>query len=189
MNRSLMPGGEAVSLKSLEQELSLNWVKSGYASKAQERRAYKTAKATLTRLFNALAERRTPTYIEEPFTVLLEDEGVVLRGRYDVAYDDEAGVEIRDYKSGIGVNSEEKAKKRAQGSVQLSMYALAWFVQKGQLPDKLSLEFIDTGIEASVRKTDKGIESLRKRLADSAEMVKSKHIPLGSSRHEHCIHP
>jgi DNA helicase-2/ATP-dependent DNA helicase PcrA len=189
MNRSLMPGGEAVSLESLEQELSLNWVKSGYASKAQERRAYKTAKATLTRLFNALAERRTPTYIEEPFTVLLEDEGVVLRGRYDVAYDDEAGVEIRDYKSGIGVNSEEKAKKRAQGSVQLSMYALAWLVQKGQLPDKLSLEFIDTGIEASVRKTDKGIESLRKRLADSAEMVKSKHFPLGSSRHEHCIHP
>lgn len=189
MNRSLLPESEPVTLKQLITELKQNWLKAGYASREQERRAFATAEQTLTRLYNELPTKRTPTMIEEPFEISLKPEGIALRGRFDIAYQDDQGSEVRDYKSGTKIDSAEKAKKRAQSSIQLSMYALAWQQMYGELPDKLSLEFIDTGYEGSVRKTSKGIESLRAKLNEAANQIRSGEFPLGSSQHDHCLHP
>ncbi len=188
INKSLLPDGESVELEQLKRELAANWNKAGYASKQQERRAFAQANSTLERIFNSRLGARIPKYIEEPFTAELLDEGVVLRGRFDVAFDDENGTEIRDYKSGTKVNDDEKAKKRAQSSIQLTMYALAWQVTHGKLPDNLTLDFIDTGFIGSVKKTERGITTLRGKLAVAATHVRNHDFPLGS-QHDYCIHP
>ena len=97
-------------------------------------------------------------------------------------------VEIRDYKTGTTANSEEKAKSRAQKSSQLTLYALAWKEINNELPNKLTLDFVDSGVSASVSKKDKSLETLRSKLADMETAIRTNNYKPVSD-HRYCIHP
>ncbi|MDQ2972948.1 MAG: ATP-dependent helicase [bacterium] len=188
INQSLLHKSEPIELDDLLKELSQNWRKEGYASKAQQQQAFIRAQATLKRFYDLAPLGDKPLQVEEPFLAELSEENIVLRGRYDAVFQTANGIDIRDYKTGITADTAEKAKKRAQGSIQLSMYALAWLIKHGELPATLSLYFVDTNQLGSVRKTDKGILSLRSKLAIGANYIRENSFPLGS-KHDYCIHP
>jgi DNA helicase-2/ATP-dependent DNA helicase PcrA len=82
--------------------------------------------------------------VEQEFSVLLGRDRV--RGRYDrVDREADGRVVITDYKSS-DVRDPATAGRRARESLQLSIYALAYESQHGQLPDELALHFLESGL-------------------------------------------
>jgi len=189
INRGLLQG-ETPSLKQLESDMLDSWPKVGYLSLEQRERSIKQAKQTLRNFYRKSAETRlTPKLIEEPFKVKIPDINLVLKGKYDAVFETAEGIEIRDYKTSTRVDTEEAAKARARSSDQLTLYALAWQLSSGELPKRLSLEFIDNQLLASVTKTSKGIDSMVAKLGRVAEAIRAGQFKASSSRHDRCAHP
>lgn len=171
------------------EQLEQTWNKSGYASKGQQERAYAQARETLQHFYDQTLENPPALFVEEKFVCELEPEGIVLRGRYDSVFEtSKSGIEIRDYKTGTSVTTPEKAKSRATSSQQLTMYAMAWQMNHDELPEFVSLHFVDTGLLGTVKKTQRGIDGLRTRLTQAVEAMKSGMFDQGKS-HDYCIHP
>lgn len=97
-------------------------------------------------------------------------------------------VEIVDYKTSTSVDTPEKAKQRAVGSEQLTLYALAWQHMHDALPALVTLDFIDTNAQGSVRKTQRGIDGALSRLQQVADGLRAYDFSPGKD-HLFCQHP
>jgi DNA helicase II / ATP-dependent DNA helicase PcrA len=180
---------QPVDLKELQQELRDYWPKEGYISKSHRERALAQGLKSIEHFYkmHVLEESQKPHLIEWPFSVHLKPEDIILRGRYDVVFDND-GIEIRDYKTTMSVDTPEKAKRRATSSEQLTLYALVWQELQSNLPAKLSLEFVDTGLVGSVGKTKRGITGMRVKLAAMADDIRARNFKPGKE-HRYCVHP
>jgi DNA helicase-2/ATP-dependent DNA helicase PcrA len=188
MNRGLMHGVWP-KLADLQQQLSSEWPKAGYLSARHRDRAYQQAGTTLTNLYERLtAEHRVPLAVEEPFSFMLKDIGLKVRGRFDAVLPLGSGVEIVDYKTSTSADSPEKAKARASASQQLTFYAMAWQRLHDELPALVTLDFIDTGMRGSLKKTQRGIDSAYVRLQTVADGIRAGHFQPGRD-HTFCAHP
>lgn len=188
INRSLM-SGEQASYELLEAKLKTEWPKVGYSSKLQRERALKQGLLTLKQIIKRVTENpEIPIAFEEPFRISLDDINLTIRGQFDAVFPNEDGVEIRDYKTSTTVDTPERAKSRASGSEQLTLYALAWQVLHDELPKQVTLDFIDTGMRGSIGKTQRGIDGVKSRLKVVADGVRTQSFPLGKD-HDFCIHP
>lgn len=179
--------GSLAPLPKLIEDLEQGWNKAGYSSKTQQERALARAKTTLTNFYNQALESSAPKLVEEKFEVKLPGD-IILHGRIDVVFEDEGGTEIRDYKTGDSVKDEKKAKSRVTGSTQLTLYALAWQVEHGEIPAKVTLQFPDTNMFASVAKKAKSLETIQTKISKAAEDLRQGHFPPGP-KHDYCIHP
>lgn len=179
--------GNMPELNTLLEDLKLGWNKAGYSSKTQQERAYERARNTVENFYNQALADPAPYLIEHPFEVSLPGD-IVLHGRIDVVYEGEDGVEIQDYKTGDSVKDEKKAKQKAQSSQQLTMYALAWQKQTGDIPN-VSLRFPDTNQFAKVAKQQKSLDTIETNLQKAVDNLRSGNFPPGSSQHDYCIHP
>lgn len=188
INTGLM-NGEQPDPQGLQLRLVSEWPKLGYASAHQRERALSQAQATLKNLCQrVLSEPRVPLAVEEPFKLKLDDLRLTLSGRFDAVFPHGKGVEIVDYKTSTSVDTPEKAKQRANASEQLTLYALAWQSLHDELPNLLTLDFIDTGMKGSLKKTPRGIEGALARLEKAADGIRGHDFGPGKD-HLFCQHP
>jgi RecB family exonuclease len=113
---------------------------------------------------------------------------LTIRGKIDAVYQLDKGVEIRDFKTGTSVRTAEQAKSRTSGSQQLTLYALAWQQLRGELPARLSLDFVETGQSYAVKKQAKSLDTLRDKLAIMVKDLNQGSYPAGRD-HKRCMHP
>jgi len=179
--------GDLPPLESLLEDLKAGWNKAGYASKKQQEAAFKQAQKTVTSFYKKTKEEAPAKLVEHPFEVFIGD-NIILHGRMDVVYVTDAGVEIRDYKTGDSVKDEKKAKQRAQASQQLTLYALAWQLQNGEIP-KVTLEFPDTQQIATVSKRQQSLDTIQQKLVEAVEDMKAGKFPPSATQHDYCLHP
>jgi DNA helicase II / ATP-dependent DNA helicase PcrA len=71
---------------------------------------------------------------------------------------------IVDYKSS-DVRQPKEATRRARESLQLSIYALAYRRMYGEIPTRVELHFLETGLTGVARKADAEIQ-------ETAEIIK-----------------
>lgn len=188
MNRSLM-AGKLVDFEVLEQELAQRWPKGGYLSSGHRDRAEKQAKTTLKQLYQRISkEQRVPVAVEEAFSITLPDSKLTISGRFDAILPHGNSVEIVDYKTSTSVDSPAKAKQRATASQQLTLYALAWQQLHDELPAQVTLDFVDTALQGSVKKTQRGIDGMKARLQQAADGIRAHAFEPGKE-HLFCIHP
>lgn len=189
INRALI-SGQVIELADLESQFETLWVPEGYLSNDHARRAKKQALSTLRNFYrnHYELEKVVPHQVEEPFSVILQPEMVRLKGRLDVVFQTNEGIEIRDYKTSSTVTTPEKAKSRASGSDQLTLYALVWQELHGELPARLSLEFVDTNMIGYIKKTPRGIATMRSKIGEMAEAIKRNEFIPGKD-HIYCRHP
>lgn len=178
------------SILELLAELESSWPRAGYLSNKQRSRSLEQAKKTLENFYARHISENSicPQYVEAPFSFTMKNEKISVRGRFDVVFEKDGITEIRDYKTGNGVDSHLKAKARASSSDQLTLYALAWQSMHDELPGLLTLEFVDSGFEGSIKKTSRGIETMKTKLASIADAIRKHEFKEGSS-HEFCRHP
>jgi len=77
-------------------------------------------------------------------------------------------VVITDYKSS-DVRDAARARERARGSLQLTIYAMAWQAETGRLPDAVALHFLDSGVvgtaEVDGARVERGVADIREAAA------------------------
>ncbi len=162
--------------------------KRDYVSVASRERAHNQALATVRRVYEIILEGDQPFAFEQPFRVAIPDSTLIMTGRFDAIYRADKGVEIRDYKTGTGVTTAIKAKQRATGSIQLSLYGLAWQLLNGEPPALLSLDFVETGLLGSVKKQAKSLQNLLVKIQAIVPRLESRQYPAGQD-HTYCKHP
>ncbi len=188
INATRREGGTLRTLDALLKDLVHGWQKGGYASKAQRERALAQAQVTLTNYYKLAAAGPAPIGVEEKFEAALADEDIIIHGRLDAIYATENGVEIRDYKTGLAVSDQETANSKAKESKQLTLYALAWQITHGELPDSVSLHYVDSGIIGSTHKQQRSIDTMHANLVKAVDNLKKGIFP-AAGRHDFCIHP
>lgn len=179
--------GNLRPVEELLEDLKVGWNKAGYASKAQQETAYHQAQVTLKRFYDKAEQEAPAKLVEHPFEVKVSDD-IVLHGRMDVVFESSDGIEIRDYKTGDSVKDEKKAKQRASASQQLTLYALAWQLQNGDIP-KVALEFPDTQQLATINKQQKSLDTIQSKLIEAVEDMKAGKFPPSATQHDYCLHP
>jgi DNA helicase-2/ATP-dependent DNA helicase PcrA len=176
-------------LNSLLTRLENEWPVVGYSSKVQRERALKHGVKAFTALYERMQAEPAPLAVEKPFQVHIPDSKLILRGRIDAVVPEGAnGVQIRDYKTSTSVQSQAKAKAKASASNQLTMYALAWRIERGEDPTSVSLDYVQTGQIGPVKKRPDSIDKMQFKLAEAAEAILAGKFPPGSD-HEFCSHP
>src|SRR6185436_10592231 len=99
------------------------WVSEGFLSREHEEERLREGEASLRRFHQQEAEHPLhPTAVEQEFAFYVDRNRV--SGRYDLVVDEAGSVTILDFKTGA-VDEPAEAKKRAQESLQLDIYALA----------------------------------------------------------------
>lgn len=180
--------GHVPSLESLEQEVKASLPNAGYQSAGTRDRAHAQALVSLHTIYERFTKEELPIEIEQSFGVHIPDLPLKITGRMDAVYQHGEGVEIRDFKTSSSVTTPEKAKTRATGSQQLTLYALAWQIKHGELPALLTLDFVETGQMGSVRKTQRSLDTLQTKLAGMVTDLNDRHYPPGKD-HTYCSHP
>ncbi len=164
------------------------WRSDGFISEGQEAKRRKQASQTIEQFYNREGDtKRRPRHIERSFEIKLDDIDVVVRGRIDAVYVEGDQIEIRDYKTSA-VTDQKKADAKAKSSVQLLIYALAWNQLTGQLPTKLTLDFVDTGLMGSFVPTLADLDKTRQQIAIVAKGIRNGEFS-ASGNCFYCSHP
>jgi len=148
--------GGKFTQKNLINALLKNWSSEGFISREHEEARLEKAKQALKLFYKSEKKsKRKVKSVEESFSI--PKQNIILRGRFD-RVDELAGkTYIVDFKSSE-VNKPEDALKRAKNNLQLSIYALAWKEKFKELPHRLELYFLESGLIGSVEKTEKDID-------------------------------
>jgi RecB family exonuclease len=148
-----------------------HWSSDGFLSREHEEARYAAGREALQRFVGAPQDpgRRTVA-VERSFEVRLGRD--MVRGRYDRVDEGPDGAIITDYKSS-DVREQRKADERARESLQLQLYALAWEAEHGDLPARLELWFLDSGVVGHASPDRKRLERSRRTLETVAASIRS----------------
>ena len=162
------PMSESELLEAFEQ----SWSSEGFLTREHEELRFAQGRETLRR-FHARQQSHPehPTLIEEKFKFPLEHLLVV--GRWDRVDQDDEGVVIVDYKSS-DIRDQATADRRTRDSLQLLVYALAWFTLHHTLPTRLELHFIETGVIGRAQVTAQDLERAKALLLNAAQGIRAQ---------------
>ena len=189
INVALINGQKAPSLDELVEELKEKWPMEGYLSAKQRTRAQEAAITALEKTYQRITSSPTPLASEKPFKMHVPGSNVVLTGRIDAVLPTESGgIQIVDYKTSTTSDTPEKAKRSTTSSKQLEMYALAWREMTGEVPESVSLDFVQTNQVGIVKKKPTTLDNLAAKIATAGEAIEAGDYTPGHS-HNYCRHP
>lgn len=132
------------------------WRSEGFVSREHEEKRFQEGLKILKSYYRNEEHSKTrPAFVEESFKMTLEQTRI--RGRWDRVDMNEKESEIIDYKTS-DVKNQKEADKKAKDSVQLGIYAIAFQNRFGKLPDKMTLNFLKSGLKGTATPTSEKIE-------------------------------
>ncbi len=186
--------GKIISQNQLFEIFENAWDSEGFLTVEHEEKRKEQGKLALSSFWKRESKTKDlPSLIEAKFKFSLE--GINIVGRYDRIDVKPGGkVTIIDYKSSENID-EVRANAQAKESNQLAIYALSYYKTYKILPEKLTLHFLETGIEGSYVPTAKDLEKTEKLITDTAQKItndiKSNHFianPKYFGREPACIY-
>ena len=112
-----------------------------------------------------------PSLIEAKFKFSLN--GVIVTGRFDrVDVKPGSKVTIIDYKSSEEID-QNRANAQAKESLQLAIYALYYYKRHQIIPEKLTLHFLESGIEGFYNPSKKDLEKTEAIILETAASINS----------------
>ncbi len=155
--------GKPVTREELWAVFEGSWVSRGFLSREHEERRLEAGRQTLSRFYDREEEAGTiPTYVEREFGFTLGRDRVI--GRWDRVDVSGEQVVIIDYKSS-DIRQPKEATRRARESLQLAIYALAYRQMYSQIPTRVELHFLESGLIGATQETEEEIEK-------TAEIIK-----------------
>ncbi|MBI3341539.1 UvrD-helicase domain-containing protein [Candidatus Curtissbacteria bacterium] len=164
--------GEILNLPQLLEVFENVWDSEGFLTIEHEEKRKAQGKLALEKFWIRESKNpEVPSLIEAGFKFNVKETLVV--GRFD-RVDVKAGgkIHIIDYKSSENID-QERADAQAKESTQLGIYALYYWKKHQLIPEKVSLHFLETGIEGSYQPTEKDLEKVENLIAETAEKIRS----------------
>ncbi|MFA6423223.1 MAG: ATP-dependent DNA helicase [Patescibacteria group bacterium] len=130
-----------------------NWINEGYITREHEQKRFNEGKQAITNFYNSEKNNpNIPTAVEKSFSFKYNDQ-LTIKGRFDLIYQQNNEVEIKDFKTS-NVDTEEDALKNAQKNRPFAIYSLAIKKILNVTP-KLTMHFINKSLEVSIFKKEK----------------------------------
>jgi RecB family exonuclease len=111
--------------------------------------------------------------VEKEFSFIFENNKIA--GRFDWVGEDKDGVVIMDFKTSQ-VKEQDEADKRAGESMQLALYSLAYSNIYGQMPKKVGLHFLESGLVGFCSMDDEAIDKIASRIREASCGIRSGHF-------------
>jgi len=151
------------------------WVSEGFLSRQHEELRLAEGETTLRRFFREeAAQPLRPTAVEKEFAFAVDDTRV--GGRYDLIVEREGEVTILDFKTSA-VDDPRKARERAQESLQLDIYALAYLRTAGRLPDWVELRFLESAAAGGKRPSLEEAQRTEQRIREVSALIRRREFP------------
>ncbi|MDZ4248041.1 MAG: PD-(D/E)XK nuclease family protein [Patescibacteria group bacterium] len=114
-------------------------------------------------------------------------DGCLVIGRLDRIDTYHGKTTIVDYKTtesvGTAAQAEKKIKESDQ-SKQLQIYALAYEEETGQRPERIVLNFVETGVSAAASPTDRQLKNMREKIVETAEAIRAGNFAPNPAPHQ-----
>jgi len=122
---------------------------------------------------------------EVPVRFELPEAKLRLRGKIDVIFAGEDGVELRDFKTGRTKTDSEKLARDAKDNFQLRSYALAYELLNDAAPACVTLDYVVTGTEGTARLSKLILQNHRDKLSKLADAIRNREFaPNPSGMHK-----
>jgi DNA helicase-2/ATP-dependent DNA helicase PcrA len=157
------------------------WENQGFLTWEHEEARKAAGRTALTRFWHDEETDGTPpTHVEKDFGFTVGFNRV--RGRFDRVDEDLLGATIIDYKTSE-VTKQRDADRRVRTSLQLKMYALAWQVMTGVLPQRVELRFIESRVVGRHVPTAADLEEASAKVNDVAAGIRARRFEATPSAH------
>jgi len=147
-----------------------NWQKEGYMHKKHELKAYAQGEEAMKNFINSPFSKTKPHSTETPFSLHLDD--ILIRGRFDVIFKESDGAKIFDFKSSLV--GEEEGLRRTRESLQLKLYAWAYYKINKQLPKSLGLVFLNSNHHTEIEPKLRQFKNLEEKIKSTAKGIRDK---------------
>jgi RecB family exonuclease len=147
-----------------------SWISEGFLSAEHEEKRLAAGKKVLEEFWNREKDsKEPPTYIEKEFRFSLGD--TLVRGRFDRVDVKGGEVKIIDFKSTEN-RDQERLDKDAKESVQLKVYALAYFKNYKVVPGFVGIYDLETGLLAGYKPTKEMMGETEKEILVAAQNIR-----------------
>jgi len=143
----------------------------GFLDAKHQDERLRVGQEALRRFFNDEEKRDSiPKFIEEPFNFKLDD--VKITGRFDRIDEELDGAVIMDFKTSE-IKTQKDADRRVKESKQLLLYSLAYQNISGELPKRVELYFLESGIIGSTEVDADDLGELKEKIKEVSEGIRS----------------
>jgi DNA helicase-2/ATP-dependent DNA helicase PcrA len=166
--------GYPISADDVVKVFERSWSSDGFLSRDHEERRLEQGRETL-RQFVAREDRSKtrPLQVEQTFKFR---QGLnAVSGRWDRIDERDGGVVVVDFKTS-DVDEDQSAMQRTIESLdrgQLGLYALAYHETRGVMPERVELQFVDSGASGSAPVSSVHLENARERIAQAAAGIRA----------------
>jgi len=168
-------GGKKMELADLLKAFQEGFDPQGFLDEKHQQERFRIGQESLIRFFNTEEKRNSkPKFIEEPFTFVVDNNRI--RGRFDRIDMEEDEAVIMDFKTSE-LNKQKDADKRTKESLQLTLYALAYKNIFGQLPKRVELYFLESGLIGSDRKEEEDLGKVKEKIAEVSQGLRKRNFP------------
>ena len=162
--------GKKLSLQKLLETFENSWLSEGFLSVEHEERRLVEGKKVIESFWRREKDKKDkPTFVEKEFRFPVGDS--LVRGRYDRVDVRDKKVRIIDFKSTEG-RSKEEIEKAARESIQLKVYALAYFKNYNLIPEFVGIYDLGTGVVGGYKPTKEILEKTEKEIKETAENIR-----------------
>jgi len=164
--------GIPVTLDTLTRAYTEAWRNIGFLSREHEERRFESGIQAIRRFFEREEQTdQIPKYVEEPFSFMLDH--TRMAGRWDRIDDRDGRIVVVDFKT-TEIYQQEAADKRAETSLQLAIYAMAYQKICGHMPHHLELHFLESGLIGRADVTEKILKKAEDKITLAAEGIRKR---------------
>jgi len=167
--------GASCELSDMLDTFKKSFAPQGFLHERHQEERFKVGQRALAR-FYAEEEKRDPrpVYIEKDFSFIFENNKII--GRFDRIDMEDGEAVIIDFKTSQ-INNQKDADKRAQESLQLILYALAYKNIFGILPKRVELYFLESCIIGSSQIDDDDLEKIKEKIILVSAGIRKQKFP------------
>jgi DNA helicase II / ATP-dependent DNA helicase PcrA len=155
--------GKSISSLELLSVFRENFDPQGFLDVKHQEARFRVGEEALLRFFNAEEKSgRAPRFIEKDFSFRLGD--AKINGRFDRVDVEDAGAIIMDFKTSA-IKTQKEADKRVKENLQLKLYSLAYQNIFGELPRRVALHFLESGIIGYAEVAEDALEEVAQKTA------------------------
>jgi len=161
--------GNKIDLGGLLDAFRNNFNPEGFLGIEHQKERMRIGTDALTRFFHDEGRRNTsPKFVEKEFSFKFNN--IKILGRFDLINESADGIEIMDFKTSE-IKTQKEADKRVKESKQLLLYSLAYDKMIGELPKRLSLYFLESGIIGTTEVSQEGLEKVKEDIIKVSEGI------------------
>jgi len=166
--------GKAMELADLLNTFKESFDPQGFLDEFHQEQRFRIGQEALIRFFNEETKRNSkPLFIEKAFSFPFENNKI--SGRFDRIDMEEDQAVIIDFKTSE-LNKQKDADKRTKESLQLTLYALAYQNIFGQVPKRVELHFLESGLIGVDRKEEADLEKVKAKVKEVSYGIRKRNF-------------